>query len=49
MLCYIKDELVRKLFKYLKFLPFVSPKEFIKALGINCKKFDPMFTYFETF
>jgi hypothetical protein len=21
----------------------------IKALGINCKKFDPMLTYFETF
>jgi hypothetical protein len=29
---YIKDELVRKLFKYLKFLPFSPPKNVIKAL-----------------
>jgi hypothetical protein len=46
---YIKVELVRKLLKYLKFLPFVPPKDVIKAfqeikaLGINCKKFDQIF------
>ena len=39
----------------MKFFPFVPPKDVIKAfkeikaLGTSCKKFDPMFTYFETF
>ena len=52
---YVKDPLVRKLFKYLKFLPFVVPKDVVKAfkliksLGASCRKFDPMFTYFEKF
>ena len=52
---YIKDNLVRKLFKYLKYLPFVPPKDVIKAfkeikaLGTMCKKFEPIFTYFESF
>ena len=50
---YVKDELVRNLFKYLKFLPFVPPRDVIKAfkmiqdLGENCQKFKPMFVYFE--
>jgi hypothetical protein len=50
---YIKDELVRKLFKYMKFLPFVSPRDVIKAfkkiqeLAETCTKFKPMLTYFE--
>ena len=28
---YVKDPLVRKLFKYLNFLPFVPPNDVIKA------------------
>ena len=46
---YETDELVRKLFKYLKFLPFVPPKDVIlafnkiKILGKSCRKFHPMF------
>jgi hypothetical protein len=50
---YVKNELVRKLFKYLKFLPFVPVKDVIKAfkkikqLGSDCDKFQPMFVYFE--
>ena len=51
------DPVVRKLFKYLKFLPFVPPTDIVKAFKqiksfgffSNCKKFEPMFTYFETF
>ena len=52
---YVKDKTVRKLFQYLKFLPFVPPKDVIKSFkkikefGENCKKFDPMFEYFEKF
>ena len=50
---YVRDDLVRKLFKYLKFLPFVPLKDSIKAFkkikeyGENSDKFQPMFTYFE--
>ena len=52
---YVKDQLVRKLFKYLKFLPFVPTKDVIKAfkqiqeLAKSCTKFNPMLTYFEKF
>ena len=52
---YNSDELVRKLFIYLKFLPFVPPKDVIisfnkiKLLGNSCRKFNPMFSYFETY
>jgi hypothetical protein len=44
---------VRTLFKYLKFLPFVPPKDVIKAFkqiksyGNSTNKFQSMFTYFE--
>ena len=43
------------MFKYLKFLPFVVPKDvfkafkLIKSLGAFYRKFDPMYTYFENF
>ena len=52
---YVKDSLVRRLFKYLKYLPFVPPKDVIKAfkeiktLSDTCRKFEPMLTYFENF
>ena len=52
---YVKDPVVRKLFKYLNFLPFVPSKDVVKAfkeivaLGNDCRKFQPMFTYFERF
>jgi hypothetical protein len=52
---YIRVEIVRKLFKYLKYLPFVPVPFVIKAFkeirsfGSTCKKFDSMFVYFEKF
>lgn len=45
--------MVRTLFKYLKFLPLVPPKDVVKAFkqikthGDSCNKFQTMFTYFE--
>ena len=52
---YVKEELVRKLFKYIKYLPFVPPNDVINAfkeikkLACNCNKFEPMLAYFETY
>ena len=50
---YVKNDLIRWLFNYMKFLPFVPLKNVIQAfkkikeLGSSCEKFQPMFAYFE--
>jgi hypothetical protein len=44
---YVLDEISQNLFKFLKFLPFVPAKHFIKTFKKNNKK--PMLVYFETF
>jgi hypothetical protein len=52
---YAKDEIVRKVFKYLKFLPFVPTQDVINAfkkirqLAETCTKLKQMLVYFETF
>jgi hypothetical protein len=54
---YVKDPIVRKLFKYMKFYPFVPITDVITAfkkikqcaLDSKCAKFEPMLAYFEKF
>ena len=50
----VKDPTVRKLFKYMKFVPFVPPTDVIPAFkkirkfaeDSNYRKFESMFVYF---